>query len=103
MEDLSHQSVNGVLSVCSITDTSSCPCPPSVSSLPAGIDTRELDRKLGYLTTERINPFSLSVPTFSSLFPRSFSQVCALKHSVSRTKCYSLQISVDYILKDVMQ
>ena len=48
------------------------PCPSSFFSLPPGVDTRELNRNLGFLTTETTNLFCLSAATFSSKFPGSF-------------------------------
>ena len=48
------------------------PCPSSLSCLPAGVETRELNRKLRFLTTETTNLSCLSAATFSSKFPGSF-------------------------------
>ena len=48
------------------------PCPSYFFSLPAGVDTRELNRNLGFPTTETTNLFCLFVAVFSSQFPGSF-------------------------------
>ena len=48
------------------------PRPSSFFSLPPGVDTRELNRNLGFLTTETTNLSCLSAATFSSKFPGSF-------------------------------
>ena len=47
------------------------PCPPSFSSLPPGIQTRELDPLSVNLNTETRNRHCLSLLTFSWQFPRS--------------------------------
>ena len=54
------------------------PCPPSLSSLPPGIQTRELDPMFVNLNTETTNLHCLSLITFSWLLPRSHDRQSSL-------------------------
>jgi len=73
------------------------PCPPSLSSLPPGIQTRELDPMFVNLNTETRNRHCLSLLSFSSQFPRSHDHQSSL-YVVDSGQCSANKVTSMTIL-----
>ena len=73
------------------------PCRPSLSSLPPGIQTRELHPMFASLNTETKNRHCLSILTFRSQFPRSHDHQSSL-YVVDSGQCSANKVTSMTIL-----